>query len=155
MALSWTAKIAYDVDHLDRHWEAGMELFRQLRAGDMLNVGAITAPASLLFGFVYGFFAGPHVGTLCLWIIGAVVVATLTWFMVANTLRRERENRERAQADRAQAKLSEARIVHEIRLALLQPNANLGDVAKIVQLESWSLAGASGMAAMTINKSLS
>lgn len=118
--------------------------FRQFRFGDLFNVGAIASPASVLFGFAYGLFAGPAMSTLaeCLWIIFAIVVAALGWFSVASTLRREREGKEQAQA-------SEARIharFDQIMQAVSKPGATVADIARIVHLEASSLGMAGGSA---------
>lgn len=54
---------------------------------DWFNVGTLTAPLGVLFAFGFGFFAGPVMSMTdeILWMVGALIVASLTWWSTAQS----------------------------------------------------------------------
>jgi hypothetical protein len=68
-------------------------------ARDWFNVTSLAAPLAVLFGFGFGFFAGPAMSPIVEagWIAAAVVVAGLSWWSTAQSARGTRLSKQHDQ----------------------------------------------------------
>jgi hypothetical protein len=111
-----------------------------MRVGDWFNIGAITPFLCVLFSAAFGLFAGPAMSRPieCLWIIGGLSVAALTWFSAAKAQQNVREAKERGAAN--------TRTLEKILQKTAEPGATMADVERIIHDSTVTLGAASAVA---------